>query len=318
MCVWFSLIREAGEGMDAQGSFRHYPDMTAPRASPPPIPAFHLYGEALPFPDIAHIERIADRAAGLDWRIRPHRHVNLVQVFLLLSGRVLLQADGRTQKLDLPVAIVLPPGAVHGFAFSAGTEGWVLSLPVQHFPELFGAGAELAVALAASSLLPAPPGMAAAMARLHRVWAGTGRFRHTELRAGIAQMLCRLLDTAGATDAGLARAGDPRLARFRALVEAHHAAHWPVARYASELGLSDRHLRRLCLAGTGQSAQAFIEAHQMREASRLLAYTRLSVQSVAHQLGYDDPSYFGRRFRAHTGLAPGVYRARLDRPGAAG
>jgi hypothetical protein len=35
----------------------------------------------------------------------------------------------------------------------------------------------------------------------------------------------------------------------------------------------------------------------MREACRLLVYTRASVASVGYSLGYEDPSYFSRAFR---------------------
>ena len=50
----------------------------------------------------------------------------------------------------------------------------------------------------------------------------------------------------------------------------------------------------------------------MREAARLLAYTRMTAQAIAYQLGYQDPSYFNRRFRKVMGLSPGAYRQRLE------
>ena len=59
------------------------------------IPTWQLYGEASPFPDLLHIERIVDRAAGQDWVIAAHRHVNLHQIFLIRSGVVALSLDGQ-------------------------------------------------------------------------------------------------------------------------------------------------------------------------------------------------------------------------------
>jgi AraC-like DNA-binding protein len=46
----------------------------------------------------------------------------------------------------------------------------------------------------------------------------------------------------------------------------------------------------------------------------MLAYTRDSVQGVGFALGFDDPAYFSRFFQRGTGLAPSVYRARLEVP----
>ncbi|WP_156117912.1 AraC family transcriptional regulator, partial [Paracoccus sp. PAMC 22219] len=61
-----------------------------------------------------------------------------------------------------------------------------------------------------------------------------------------------------------------------------------------------------------QSPHALAELHLMREACRLLAYTRMTAQQVAFQLGYQDPSYFNRRFRNAFGVSPGGYRRRLE------
>jgi len=275
------------------------------------IPAFQLYGEALAFPDMLHMEQIRDRAAGLDWKIKPHRHTHICQLFLLISGKIIFDVDGVTTSLVPPVALCLPPGAVHGFCFSSDTEGWVISLPIQHYPDLFNDEAELAQALVTSRALPPPDGMSEAVLALYHVWQGKSRFRRTELRCRLGLILTTLAQTDPCT---AMRQNDPRIARFQTLIARHAAQHWPIGRYAQALGLSERSLGRLCKLQTGLSPQAVIEAHLMREASRLLAYTQMSAQSVAHALGFEDPSYFSRRFRAFAGMSPRAYRARLDQP----
>jgi AraC family transcriptional regulator, transcriptional activator of pobA len=280
----------------------------------PQIPAFQLYGEDVAFPDILHMEQIRDRAAGLDWVIKPHRHTHLFQIFVLLSGQISFQADGAHDGLVPPVALCLPPGAVHGFRFSSDTEGWVISLPVQHYPDFFGTGAELAGALAAPRVMAVPADMGQSVAALHEVWLGQGRLRRMQLRARLALILAEMLhDLPRAADGG-AVATDERLARFQDVIASHASGHFPVSWYAAQLGMSERNLARLCKAQTGLSPQALIEAHLMREASRLLAYTQMSAQSVAHALGFEDASYFSRRFRSFAGLSPRAYRQRLEQP----
>jgi len=59
------------------------------------------------------------------------------------------------------------------------------------------------------------------------------------------------------------------------------------------------------------SASAYIEAHIIQEACRLLAFTQLSVAEVGYRLGFADPSYFSRRFRAVQQETPSVYRQRF-------
>ncbi|MDD7969570.1 helix-turn-helix domain-containing protein [Roseinatronobacter alkalisoli] len=258
------------------------------------------------------MERIVDRAAGLDWQIKPHRHTHLLQIFLLLSGQITFHLEGQQRCLTPPVALCLPPTVVHGFDFSAETEGWVLSLPVQNFPEFLADGAELAFILRGPEILAPAAAVQDNFSRLFDVWSENRRFRSTALRCLLGQILCALFRDHATSPAAHPTRTDPRIARFQSLIAQHFSAHWQVSDYAATLGMSARNLGRLCKHQTGLSPQAMIEAHLMREAARLLAYTRMSAQSVAHRLGYDDPSYFNRRFRAFANMSPGAYRRRLD------
>lgn len=288
--------------MDGPAFFWHYPVM---RAHQDPIPDWQLYGERGAFPDILHLERIRDRAAGLDWRIAAHRHAQLAQVFVILRGAVDFDLDGRRMRPDLPALIYLPPGVVHGFAFAAGTDGWVLTLPVADHPEIFAAPSELAAISATPLVAAAGRRLRAGLARLERIAAHRTPLRRSRLRGLAITLACEIFDAAETATA------DPRLTAFRDLVARHHAQHWPLARYAQAMGLSPRSLSRLCRGLAGQTPQQMIEAHLMNEACRLLAYTRLPAQGVAYQLGYQDPAYFARRFRKLTGASPGAYRRRL-------
>lgn len=275
-----------------------------------PIPVWQLYGEESAFPDLLHIERIADRAAGLDWTIEPHRHAHLHQIFYLISGDVAFQVDGRTLHPATPVVLNLPPGSVHGFSFSAGTDGYVLTLPVRDHPAILGADSRTGPAAAQVLVVAAPEGSEARFATLMRDWLRRSTFREIELRAQVALVLCALL--AAAPDQAGPAAADPRFSRFEALITQHLRDHWPLDRFAAELSLSVRHLNRICHAAAGQSASARIEAQLVHEACRMLAYTRMPVQQVAWQLGFADPSYFSRVFRRAVGRSPLDYRRGFD------
>ncbi len=269
------------------------------------IPVWQLYGEASPFPDILHIERIVDRAAGMDWRIAPHRHVNLHQVFLIRQGNIAVTIDGHTVRPEPPVVLNIPPGTVHAFVFAAGTDGHVLTLPTADFAELFGPEA----ALLARPFHAGATGLSPAIERISGLHGETSPLRNLRLRAAAIELVCDLcaLDRASGPSAR-----HPRLARLEELIRSHLADGWLVADYAAALHLSDRHLRRLCLEASGLSAHGFIEQVRLREACRLLAYTRMQVQMVAYALGFEDQAYFTRTFRRCTGLSPTQYRKKLD------
>ena len=285
--------------------------MTAPQ---PLIPAWQLYGENRPFPDVLHVERIVDRAAGLDWTIAPHRHVHLHQIFLLQSGQITLALDGVTRAVTPPAVINIPRNHVHGFSFSRGTEGFVLTLPAKDFPDLFGPDAEMAQPLARPFVVTAQDSVSAQFEALAQHYYASGPLRKTLMRGSAMVLLGLVVVSAGGQDGavGPVDRSNQRVAAFQALVRVHLREKHSVEEYASDLAVSARHLSRLCHAHTGLSAKSYIEAERLREGCRLLVYTRMSVQAVAFHLGYDDPAYFSRAFRRHIGLSPGAYRARFD------
>lgn len=277
------------------------------------IPSWQLYGEQSPFPDLIHIETITDRAAGLDWQIAPHRHVHLHQVFLILSGEACLSIDGKMLRGDPPFLMNMPRGRVHGFGFAAGTQGYVLTLPAADFPELFGPEAETRASL--DQPFVADGGRAerhfSDIARLH---AAPDPLRRLKLRAAALALCCAVAE-AGGEGPGQPLEGNERIARFEELIRAHLADGWQLADYAHALTVSERHLRRLCLAATGLSAHGFLETTRLREACRLLAYTRMRAQEVGFALGFDDPAYFARAFRRGMGMSASEYRRRLEGDG---
>ncbi len=290
--------------MDGQAECWYFPAMNT-------IPVWQLYGEASPFPDVLHIERIVDRAAGMDWRIAAHRHVNLHQIFLIRQGSIAMTSGGRAVRPKAPVVLNIPPGTVHAFEFAAGTDGHVLTLPTADFPELFGPDA----ALLAAPFHAEEGGLSAAFERISALHGETSVLRSLRLRAAAIDLVCDVSALAAAPDPA---ARQPRLARLEALIRSHLADGWSVADYAAALHLSGRHLRRLCLEGAGLSAHGFIEQVRLREACRLLAYTRMQVQTVAYALGFEDQAYFTRTFRRCTGLSPTDYRKKLEADEAAG
>jgi AraC family transcriptional activator of pobA len=298
--------------MDGNSRLWHFADMPL-RAEP--VPVWQLYGETRQFPDILHVEAIADRAAGLGWRIAPHRHLHLHQVFLLTAGAAEVTLDGVAHRPVLPALLNVPAGTPHGFAFAPGTAGHVVTLPVLHFGPLLAPGGETA-GLLRPFLCAADAAAAEMVQALAADHAGTGALRRPRLAARAVLILCHALALAPAAAPGPATA-DPRIARLEALMSAHLRDGWGVADFARALATSPRHLSRLCRAAHGAPARVVIEAHRVREACRLLVYTRMPVAAVGQATGWPDPPYFSRAFRRATGLSPAAYRTRFDGEGGA-
>jgi AraC family transcriptional activator of pobA len=303
--------------MDAQDKLWYFSDMqivSSPLAADQnAIPAWNLYGESQAFPDVLHIETITDRAAGLDWQIAPHRHLHLHQFFLIRAGAVRVTLDGAVPPVAPPFLLSVPHGVVHGFSFSADTEGWVLTVPLQTLPELLEPMFLRETPLGQAGFLPVDEAFVGLFTRIGSEHKADHPARAIMLRALAAEVAClvlRRLDQAqGAGDA----AADPRYRQFQTLLNQHLRDSWKLPDYARAIGISERHLSRICRKATGHPAAELIEAAVIREACRLLVYTRATVASVGYGLGFDDPSYFSRAFRRVMGLSPGTYRAGFER-----
>jgi AraC-like DNA-binding protein len=103
-------------------------------------------------------------------------------------------------------------------------------------------------------------------------------------------------------------AGGEVMAAFRKEIEVSFAVTRRVEDYAERLGCSVRTLTRACLAATGRSAKQVIDDRVTLEAKRLLAHSDLPVALIGTQLGFTEPTNFGRFFMRETGVTPGEFR----------
>lgn len=305
--------------MDAARRLWYFSDMPAVKSSlpddPRAIPAWNLYGEARAFPDVLHIETITDRAAGLDWQIAPHRHPHLHQFFLIREGAVRITLDGALPQISPPFLMSVPHGVVHGFTFAAGTEGWVLTVPLQSLPELLEPTLLNQTALGRAGFLPVDAELVGLFERIDAEHRAMHPARAILLRALATQIACLVLRHLDESNGATGAAADPRFIRFLTLINQHMRDRWRLPEFARVLGVSERHLSRICRKATGHPAAELIEAAIMREACRQLVYTRSPVTAIGYGLGFDDPSYFSRAFRRVMGVAPGEYRAGFDHDG---
>lgn len=287
--------------------------MTAIEKTAGAIPAWSLYGEERSFPDVLHCEEVTARAAGLDWRIAPHRHHHLHQFFLIREGEVAMDADGRRIAPAPPCVISVPRNTVHGFVFAAGTDGLVVTLPVQNLPEVFDEGGAAFARLGAFAVAGADDGLVALFERLEREHDARRTGRAAMLKALAVELSCEVLRRLPPADDRPEGEGDAVFGAFEALVQRHFRDRWSVDDYARALKVSPRQLSRICHRAAGQSPVGLLQDAVMREACRMLVYTRAGVAGIGYQLGFEDPSYFSRAFRRHVGMTPKAYRAEFDR-----
>ncbi|WP_134088249.1 helix-turn-helix domain-containing protein [Olivibacter sp. XZL3] len=101
--------------------------------------------------------------------------------------------------------------------------------------------------------------------------------------------------------------------QFMALVEKHFLTDTKVADYASKLFISPGHLNDVVKEMTGTNAKTVIDDRRILEAKRLLFWTQLPIREVGWKIGFEDPAYFTRFFKKHTGKLPASFQRDLQK-----
>lgn len=104
------------------------------------------------------------------------------------------------------------------------------------------------------------------------------------------------------------------LRRFRHLVELQYRDHWPVSRYATELGIDYDRLHRTCKRKTGRSPAELVHERLTAEAKARLENSGSPLKKIAADLGFADATRFSHFFKRRTDMSPGAYRAIVSRP----
>jgi AraC family transcriptional activator of pobA len=294
--------------MEEVAQFWYFFDMPAPRPSAPEVPRFALYGEQT-LAELVHVELIETRSSRHDWHIDRHTHPGLFQVLFLLRGSVRASIEEALWERRGPVAITVHPSVVHGFEFAAGAQGYVLTVNQNVlFATLDSPGKLFAPLFVHPLALPLPRQPRSRIEALLDNMVGNALMLEWLARSVLLLLVRLHAEQDAASSSGQ---GDFRLfADFRAAVEQHYKSDAAVAFYADLLRVTPVRLNRLCLRMAGKSAFDLVQDRLMLEACRKLTYAPSNVASIAYELGFQDPAYFSRAFKRHTGMTPKAFRLR--------
>ena len=244
-----------------------------------------------------------------------------LRLILVSAGEGEVLADGRLRSIVAPSLILLPAHVgdadvrfrtdAHGYVVSL-TEGVLKSLAARE-PSLAGLFDQpnclrLAVDDMNGQYLEA--GISGLDRELRH--GGTAKMSAAEahLQLVLTQALRVVVTALGdiGSNGNTAERVAVLIRQFRRLALMHFRHNWQLVDYAARLKVSSAHLRAACVKVTGMPPIQLINDYAMREAQRLLALSNVPVSSIARDLGFDDPAYFSRMFRAKCGTTASQYR----------
>ena len=134
------------------------------------------------------------------------------------------------------------------------------------------------------------------------------RLNEGQASALIYGMLMKLLERSGAS--GRSGSGNPAVDRAIAYIQTHLSERLTVEDMAASTGYSASYFSHLFAEDTGMSPYQFVVRSRVEHAQQLLMTTRMTVQEIAFQCGFNSAANFCYTFRRMTGVSPHAYRKR--------
>lgn len=274
------------------------------------VPSFFIYGEPDKPLDLGfmHVETIMQRRQLHSGVVAAHKHERMAQITFWTRGQGVYVIEDLRLDFTAPAASFIPSGIVHGFFVAQdSSDAIVVSIADSLLPvlrPLSGLDFERPVMVRSQAGHPAWERLRVLMDFLHEGYRQADTAGLGALAAAATHQIAALAATPATTGPGV----DLLAQALRRLVEAHFRDQWPVARYVEALGATPHLLAKACRAAYGVPVKVFIDERRLLEAKRLLLFTVRSVEHIGYEVGFSDPAYFSRFFRARMGVPPGVWR----------
>ena len=102
--------------------------------------------------------------------------------------------------------------------------------------------------------------------------------------------------------------GKSHFQRFLDLLLSTDVKHRTVEAYANDLYISPKYLTTICKKNSGKTANEWITEHVLEDIRYYLKQTDLSMKQICDQLGFPNPSFFGKYVKDHFGMTPMEFR----------
>lgn len=233
-------------------------------------------------------------------RIANHAHAHS-QILLYMGGTGRQKIAGRTHEIRRGSLFFVPPRKPHSFIDASGYKPLCLAVDFDLENQ-----AQMPAALRTLTLLD--------LKRVRHELALLTRWRtgHEDIEPREASAVLRLIDvffrSLDLLSPDALPAGGSLMRTVQRILHEPPSYREPLAALARRVGYQADYLNRMLKGACGLTLGELRGAVRLQTARRLLGKT-LPMAEIASEIGFDDPNYFSRWFRAQTGLTPTAWRA---------
>lgn len=277
------------------------------------IPIRQIQGDS-PKAEHFRIRTVEDLLAGKDMVQKLHRH-DFYFILVLEKGNGTHEIDFTSYPICNHSVFFLRPGQVHQLDLKANSTGFLMEFkPDFCWPS--DASLQLYLRRASAKNFCQPDShrisrLLSILTSVFQEYTNTQEHYLDAIKANLSIFFIEFIrsrqNQQSTADVANAYAQE-RVEEFTSLLETHMATHKQVSYYADLLNLSPYQLNTITKAVLGKTCSEVINEHIILESKRYLLATSDQVTRIAYQLGYEDPSYFIRFFKRHTGYSPEAFR----------
>jgi AraC family transcriptional activator of pobA len=259
------------------------------------------------------IRKVDDVVGGIDISHSLHRH-DFFFILALKKGKGIHEIDFTTYELGDNVVFILRPGQVHRLELDAHCQGYLIEFdssfyqPKEAAERLWKKAADQNYYQLAKDKFEKLKELLTHIFEEHfKKFEGHREAIQATLDLFFIELVRQMQEVnPGHSNGAAYRHG--RYEQLLRLLEANISSVKSVGQYAKMLNLSIYQLNSITKETVGKSAAGLINEQILLEAKRYLLATPDQVKDIAWHLGYEDPSYFIRFFRKHTGQSPDSFR----------
>ncbi len=259
---------------------------------------------------LVHLKPSLDGDKG----VQAHRH-HCYEMFFFRSGGGKHLIDFNVFDVESNSIHFVPPASVHLLQRNEHTKGFVLLFSMEMGAEFLQARDraffKTKYEQAPSLSLDAKTFETVSdyLLKMDEEWKGGEAYWSTVV-GGLLSVLMALLHRERKRQGNELRISSPEAhsERFLSLLDQHFHQWQKADLYAEALGINEKQLQQVCKKDFGKSVRALIQERVLLEAKRLLYHSDKNSNEIAYLLNFNDPAYFGRFFKKHSGFSPQQFR----------
>ncbi|MFD0964977.1 AraC family transcriptional regulator [Pseudofulvibacter geojedonensis] len=248
---------------------------------------------------------------------KPHKH-NFYLIVLFLKGKGVHEVDFNSYPIKRGALFLLKPGQTHHWEFSEEAEGFIffhskefynLLFPnknIDEYPVFYSSYNSPYIQLEKDLILE----FKERFNSIYQEYKQNNLMKYRKLGLLVDLLYIdatRAYKIDNTTEVGKVPSQVILFRKLEVLINEKFLVDKSPSSYAKALHVSTKHLNRVVFNTLNISTSDLIHQRVLLEAKRLLTHGEMSIQQIAFELGYNDPSYFTRLFKKKVGVTPSVF-----------